>query len=269
MNVKDYIESGILEAYALGLLKPAEMQEVEAVASKNPAVKLQLKAEVEAMGALTKAYSVNPPAHLREQILKAAKGNEPPQQEETKAEKSKTNNSTKFWMIAATFLFLVSTGINFRQYQNVEKLNQELSISQIKIAELESETEVMVARYNKLENNYTVLTHPQTTQFVMKGVEGRDPNMRADVYWNAKSKMVYLNIKSMPAAPEGKVYQLWALKDGQPIDMGVLKGAEGLQMQELGRVPGADAFAVTLEPQGGSVNPTLEEMYVYGEPVQV
>ena len=72
------------------------------------------------------------------------------------------------------------------------------------------------------------------------------------------------------AIPADKQYQLWALKDGQPIDMGVFDPVtpeDGLL--EMGRVPGADAFAVTLEPRGGSANPTLEEMYVYGTPATI
>lgn len=267
MNVREYIASGILEAYAIGLLNPAEMQEVEQIAATNPAVKKQLKEEVETMSTFSKVYSMQPPAHLREQVLKAALGQNT-EQEETPVKAAPTNWA-KIGMVAASVLFLVSTGFNYRQYQNLEEMSQALSISQIKMAQLETKNEVMVARYESLENNYSLLTDPSTTQFVMKGVEGRDPALRADVFWHSESEMVYLNIQNLPAAPPNKVYQLWALKDGKPIDMGIFDSPEELQMQKLGVIAGADAFAVTLEPKGGSENPTLEEMYVYGEPVQV
>jgi anti-sigma-K factor RskA len=267
LNVKEYIESGVLEAYAIGLLNPAEMQEVEETAATNPAIKKQLKEEVETMSTFSKGYSMQPPAHLREQVLNVALGQNAEQEEAPV--KAASTNWAKIGMVAATVLFLVSTGVNYTQYQSLEEMGEALSISQIKMAQLETKNEVMVARYENLENNYSLLTDPSTTQFVMKGVKGRDPSLRADIFWHSESEMVYLNIQNLPAAPADKVYQLWALKDGKPIDMGVFDSLEKLQMQELGSVPGADAFAVTLEPKGGSENPTLEEMYVYGEPMQV
>ncbi len=103
----------------------------------------------------------------------------------------------------------------------------------------------------------------------MKGVEGRDPNYRANIYWNSTTEIVYLDVKSLPDAPNGKQYQLWALKDGKPIDMGVFNAVDTEKaLLEMGSVPGADAFAVTLEKAGGVPSPTLEEMYVYGTPIQ-
>ena len=78
-----------------------------------------------------------------------------------------------------------------------------------------------------------------------------------------------LDVKKLPAPPPDKDYQLWALKDGQPIDMGVFRMVtEANTLLEVGQVPKVEAFAVTLEPKGGSVSPNLEEIYVYGTPLR-
>jgi anti-sigma-K factor RskA len=37
------------------------------------------------------------------------------------------------------------------------------------------------------------------------------------------------------------------------------------KLQEVSYVENAQAYAVTLEPRGGSETPTLEQMYVIGE----
>ena len=163
----------------------------------------------------------------------------------------------------------MSLGINFKMYTNLQDLKSELYDTEMRVAELESENQVMVANFKDVEQNLAVLRDPNTATFVMKGIEGRDPNYRANIYWNSTTETVYLDIKSLPEAPSGKQYQLWALKDGAPIDMGVFNALDTKEkLLEMGSVPGADAFAVTLENAGGVASPTLEEMYVYGEPVQ-
>ncbi len=69
-------------------------------------------------------------------------------------------------------------------------------------------------------------------------------------------------VENLPTPPTDKQYQLWALVDGKPVDAGMITDLEDLQaMKEM---PEAQAFAITLEPKGGSVNPTLEQLYVIG-----
>ena len=53
-----------------------------------------------------------------------------------------------------------------------------------------------------------------------------------------------------------------AFKDGKPIDAGVFD-ING-KLQRMNNIEGADAFAVTLEPKGGSVGPTMDQLYLVG-----
>jgi anti-sigma-K factor RskA len=73
-------------------------------------------------------------------------------------------------------------------------------------------------------------------------------------------------INNLPQPAPGKQYQLWALIDGQPHDLGVcdFEIKKRLLVQMKG-VHNAQAFAITLEPTGGSPGPTLEAMYAHGE----
>ena len=43
----------------------------------------------------------------------------------------------------------------------------------------------------------------------------------ATVYWDTKSKDVYLIVNNLPEPPSDRQYQLWAIVDGQPVDAGV------------------------------------------------
>lgn len=85
------------------------------------------------------------------------------------------------------------------------------------------------------------------------------------VYWNPDQQKVYVDAGQLPAPPAGKQYQLWALAGGQPVDAGMLQVNRQPGLQQMKPVGAAQAFAVTLEPEGGSASPTLEQLYVMGE----
>jgi anti-sigma-K factor RskA len=60
-------------------------------------------------------------------------------------------------------------------------------------------------------------------------------------------------------------YQLWALVDGKPVDLGVFDMRDGeVGLKNMKPIGVAQTFAVTLEPRGGSVSPTLEKLMVIG-----
>ena len=74
-----------------------------------------------------------------------------------------------------------------------------------------------------------------------------------------------LEITNLPPVPTGKQYQLWAIVDGTPVDMGVFDVSIGPEnFMEVQHIENPQAFAVTVENEGGSPTPTLEEMVVIG-----
>lgn len=68
-----------------------------------------------------------------------------------------------------------------------------------------------------------------------------------------------VTLHSVPAPPEGKVYQMWLLpKDGTaPVSQGTLDADALSRTARIQGVDAATAFAITVEPTGGSVSPTL------------
>jgi anti-sigma-K factor RskA len=58
---------------------------------------------------------------------------------------------------------------------------------------------------------------------------------------------------------------LWALVDGKPVDLGVFDADDTLiGLKAMKSIGVLQTFAVTLEPRGGSVAPTLEKLMVLG-----
>ena len=119
---------------------------------------------------------------------------------------------------------------------------------------------------NKLvAENVAMFNSPENKIIKMAGTEKKAPAAHATICWNTKTKEVYVGFSNLPAPPSGKQYQLWAIADGKPVDLGVIdKAIDTAAIQKMKVTEKAQAFAVTLEKSGGSPTPTLEEMYAVG-----
>lgn len=71
-----------------------------------------------------------------------------------------------------------------------------------------------------------------------------------------------LTAESMPAPDGGDVYQLWVVRDGQPRSAGVMTSDDGTVRQFADDFAPGDALAVTVEPAGGSEQPTSDPIVV-------
>ncbi len=67
----------------------------------------------------------------------------------------------------------------------------------------------------------------------------------------------------LPPAPEGQVYETWIIRDGVPEPAGLFEPRDGDAATAVeGSVAGAQAVAVTVEPEGGSQMPTSDPILV-------
>ncbi len=69
----------------------------------------------------------------------------------------------------------------------------------------------------------------------------------------------YIVLVDMPVAPSGKTYQAWYIADGVPASAGMLSvDRDGYALLALAGRPGTQVIALTVEPTGGSVQPTSD-----------
>ena len=123
---------------------------------------------------------------------------------------------------------------------------------------------ILKANFDQATEKLAKLEHPYLRVIPLKGLE-KTPNCHVTVYWNAKTGRTMALANSLPKPPEGKQYQLWAIVDGTPVDMGMLpKDTEETELQDMKNMDNPQAFAVTLEKEGGVESPTLEAMMVLG-----
>nr|WP_304608504.1 anti-sigma factor [Pontibacter anaerobius] len=170
------------------------------------------------------------------------------------------------WMFAASIvLFLISGMLSYHFYTKWQQAEQRLATAMASEQLLAQDMQQTSLRTQRLEETLAILRDPSYQPVRLQGVEAH-PDANMIVYWNAQKQEVYIDELKLPAPPAGKQYQLWALDNGNPIDAGMIPlagaGAELLRMKPI---KAAQAFAVTMEPVGGSVNPTLEQLMVMGK----
>jgi hypothetical protein len=130
---------------------------------------------------------------------------------------------------------------------------------------LVSQTSLM-AKNQAMEAGFKMMTDPAVKQVVMPGTSKFQESL-ATVFWDSRSKDVYLLVNNLPKPSPDKQYQLWAIVDGKPVDAGMLNMEDnsGGMVHKMRNIPTAQAFAITLENKGGSKSPTMEAMYVLGK----
>jgi hypothetical protein len=81
---------------------------------------------------------------------------------------------------------------------------------------------------------------------------------RATLVWSDKLDKTAIVVNGLAAAPAGKTYELWYLRDGHAVPAGTMEvGHLGSTTRVLqGTMDVGDTVAVTLEPLGGSKQPT-------------
>lgn len=264
MHNEDYIASGILELYAAGGLTEAEREEVERQAAKSPEIRAALDEACAAMEAYAGLYAQSPRAELKNRVMQQLADKE----EDVRplyADRRQESGSYK-WMLAASVALVLLSGIlSFYFYSKWQQAEERLAgvvASEQLLAQNLRQTSV---RLQKQEETLAIVRDPDFEVVKLEGVEA-SPEALMLVYWNPIIAAVYIDHVTLPTPPSGKQYQLWALLDGQPIDAGMIElTEEKADLQQMKNISAAQAFAVTLEPAGGSATPTLETITVMGK----
>ena len=133
---------------------------------------------------------------------------------------------------------------------------------------LQSNYNNTVAELSDIKKDIAVLQANPTIKMAAMGGLPASPASFATVYWDTASHDVWLLANNLPAPPSDKQYQLWALLDGKPIDLGMLDYdlKQKKLLVRMKNASGAQAFAVTLEKKNRP-DPSIPggDMYVMGK----
>lgn len=281
MDIKEYIESGILEAYVLGALSQDEHAKVEADIALYPELAAEVAAMEDSMLQLAQAGAVTPPAHLQDQIWNAISGTPTvdkytaPIIDKPTVDTGSTPKTIPFpgrqtpgWQRAAVIAILIgSLLLNFVLISQRSKMAENQTAMQAQIDTLQKQQKILTAMLDehKLEGEMMADTNMQI--IVMKSIQPGHP-MAATIYWNKAKGETYLAMKKLPMPPQGMQYQMWVIQEGKPVSMGVIDNNmvdKDVMAQLPMAVTDGQAFAISLEKEGGSPAPTAENIYVLGK----
>lgn len=261
MDVEKYISSGVLELYLAGTLTEEENLEVYQNTMEYPKIKEELLSIEVAILELSK--SVFPEISkkrgfddLKNRIGKVAVAPPP---------KKRIN-----WSIYGSWAVVVLFAIGLLWFaskvsqlkSDINIIDQQNLVLQHEIGELRDSLEKSNVILNTIKGKNTLV--------IPLGGQKVSPSSNAKVYWNKEEKKVYIDAQGLPGPPDGFVYQVWSLKLDPitPTSVGLLddflEAKNKVFALDHPNIAESEAFGITLEPEGGSETPTLEQLYTLG-----
>ncbi|HEY8459050.1 MAG TPA: anti-sigma factor [Blastocatellia bacterium] len=262
----------IAPLYVIGALDEQTAREVEAsLHSATPEQRRDVARWRDVAALLPQALPLQTPAgHVRERLLSriAEESQQTPieiaVEESTLKEKAEQaenkvlplaqprraeSRAARWMLIAATALLAFSAGYFYKQKTDLARqlyvLSQERNNLSSELAQLRRQVDDIVS--------------PRTRVIAMVGEE--TPQANAKVVWDMEAQQWVIYIFDLPAPPSDKDYQLWYVTKNAKISAAVFRtDSTGRTVLKLTLPPdalaGLAATAVTLEPRGGSPQPT-------------
>ena len=300
MNTQEYIASGIIESYVLGVTTVGESTEVEQLALEYPEIQMEIESVNGTFENYVLQYEKEPPAFLKDKIM-AKLFNEPISadrfqaavhegqstvaNEQLSGDNNQSFNSDQLSVnsnqIDENPHEIVSLGGASAPQRSIFRMAASwvllaLSIggniwffknwksSEEKLVALETQNQVLAQEGKALKASYQEeVAILQNLDFKVITLAGQPvfPTAKALIYFDKNKKEVYLSALKLPKAPTGKQYQLWAIVNGKPVDAGLIdENVNVLKMKSFDKV---EAFAISLEVTGGSTTEAGPKGAVY------
>lgn len=264
------------------MVSDQEKREVECLSKIYPEIASYLAEIEDELAEAVLENGVTPPMDLKSKILDNLPERDDDEEDvretpiislvDTRPEEKKEEPvKRKFpYGIAASFAVIIALGTGYLSSRNrVGALTEELIQTQTRATLANQRYEALEESNAQLAAEFDMVSNPKTMKIELGAVNDdlaqSVQGAPVIVFWNPESQEVMLNDIALPRAPEGSQYQLWTLEGGQPINRGMLSLEEKSGLQKMISANAADAFAITLEPRGGSESPTLEQLMVLGK----
>jgi len=260
VNIKEYISSGVVEGYVLGLLTAQERFEFEQYCEAYPELKEARTAFELALEKQAMENSIVPPADLKKKIAtKVFDENKAAPIIPIETTAVKKFSWAKFAAAASVILLAGSIWWNMNLRNENDKLKTDLTKTQQDLNAAQQQVAQMTEDASKMQK--------EGMKMVGLGGTANSPNSFATVYWDTTSKDVYLLVNNLPKPASDEQYQLWAIltPNGQlqTIDLGFIEMTQKpLQMYRMKNAQAAKAFAITLEKKDGDPAPNLKKIFV-------
>jgi anti-sigma-K factor RskA len=224
------------DAYALGALPDQERREFEEYLAAHP----ERQAEIDGLGNVASLLALSPqeqepPLELRRRIMDVVE-----------AEAQRPPARTRSWLAGVRELLSVK--------------NLALGAAALLVIGLFSWNMLLQGQVKDLQGQVASLQESQETRMVALAGTGAAQRAQAEVILIKGHKAV-LMAEDMPRVPQNKTYQIWVIEGDVPQPSGLFE-PDGKTVAAVVEKPldEDDVIAITIEPAGGSQQPTTDPM---------
>jgi anti-sigma-K factor RskA len=224
------------DAYVLGALPEQERRELEEYLAAHP----ERQAEIDELGNVASLLALSPPEQepppeLRRSIMDVVE-----------AEAQRPPARTRSWL----------TGV--RELLSVRNLA--LGAAALLVIGLFSWNMLLQGQVQDLQGQVASLQDSQESRMVALAGTGAAQRAQAEVILLKDHKAV-LMAEDMPRVPENKTYQIWVIEGDVPQPSGLFEpDRETIAAVIKKPLDENDVIAITIEPAGGSQQPTTDPM---------
>jgi len=247
----------LIDSYALGALEPAEMEQVESyIAQSNHARALYEQSQRVVTALAWTPTQVNPPTGAYSRLMQRVGVETPPLVVRAVSGKPTFWHQIQAlftpqgrWVGALTLLLLVGV-LGLGSWNLV--LRQQAS-----------GTTTSVNQYQELT---ALLAYPTTRLVALRSANNSIPNAGTQVVINVERDEGFVIAAGLAPLPDHQTYQLWLISDGKPVSMSVFDvDSQGKSTRLIRGLPTpgtANSLGITVEPSGGSTQPTSPPILV-------
>lgn len=269
MNIKQYLSSGILEQYAFGLLSSTERTAVEANLQQYPELVAELHKIEFALEQYLNAQAVDPSADFRsfldDHLADIEPDPAPSRSSGTSGSGSSSGGGRPPWLLVglAILAFAAAAWLFLDNQEKQEAYNQLLSEQEQLREDCDETNDVNRGLLQQLQT----LRQSGNSLIQMRATGVGAADAIAAIIYNPDTESSFLDVINLPPLSEDQQYQLWAIVENVgPQSMAVFDAPSDIDdnILEVPFFENVQAFAVTIEPRGGSEQPTLDQMVVIG-----
>jgi anti-sigma-K factor RskA len=259
MNKEQFLNSGLIEQYVLGLTDSEESAIVEEFAQQDPAIANEIKELQLAMEQYAAQHAIPTPPGMKEKVMEKVGGSTG----SIAASPTSPRRGISLMSLLSFVGMCAALVLLFFQTQGKQAALKQLNKQTAEFEAFRQKCEQQQANSNQHIAMSTFFQDPATQAIELKGMN-QSAATSALAYWNEKQEKGFVDLSGLPAPPEGKIYQIWADVDGKMINAGVLDSQFPYRVQTIKYIAQAESLNITLEPKGGSDHPTVELLQANG-----
>lgn len=245
MELRDIIDSGLLELYVLNQLSPLERRMVEEHIARYPELRQEIKEIERAFFALGKNFESPVPDALKSDLISKVRGS---------GSNGPVNlKGSSFGPWSALIIAGILGVLTLWYFERIEgaRMQQELTALQSRCDSVQSEQQAKLDIYEQLY-------HPGNKIMAFEATE-KYPDTKLYFHYNQSTNTNFIQVLDLPDISDSRSFQLWSLSDDQPpAPLDVFEDEENLLKVQF--VEGSKAYAITVEQKGGAQTPNLDQL---------